>query len=63
MSYMFSNCIILSSLPDISVWDTSKVTDMNNMFNKCQALSSLPDISKWNISNVTAIITPKLNPS
>ena len=29
MSYMFSNCRSLSSLPDISKWNTNNVTDMS----------------------------------
>ena len=52
MSYMFSECESLSSLPDISKWDTSNVTNMSYMFRGCKSLSSLPDISKWNTSNV-----------
>ena len=52
MSYMFYNCKSLSSLPDISKWDTSNVTNMSCMFGECKSLSSLPDISKWNTSNV-----------
>ena len=52
-SYMFYNCISLTSLENIDNWDTSKVTDMNNLFYNCRSLKSLPDISKWNTSNVT----------
>ena len=44
-----------SSLPDISKWNTKKVTDMSYMFAKCSSLSSLPDISNWNTKNVTDI--------
>ena len=53
MSYMFYQCSSLSSLPDISNWNTSNVTHMNCMFCGCSSLSSLPDISNWNTSNVT----------
>ena len=52
MSHMFDGCEALSSLPDISKWNTSNVTDMSSMFDGCNSLSSLPDISKWNTSNV-----------
>ena len=52
MSDMFSECSSLSSLPDISKWDTSKVINMSNIFSGCISLSSLPDISKWNTNNV-----------
>ena len=53
MSYMFSWCKSLQSLPDISNWDTKNVTNMSYMFNHCSSLQSLPDISKWNTKNVT----------
>ena len=53
ISGMFDDCKSLSSLPDISKWNTSNVTDMSGMFRYCNSLSSLPDISKWNTSNVT----------
>ena len=62
MSYMFKNkeahenekeSIPLSSLPDISKWNTSKVTNMSYLFSNCSSLLSLPDISKWNTENVT----------
>ena len=32
MSYMFSGCKSLSSLPDISKWNTNNVTNMIGMF-------------------------------
>ena len=50
MSYMFSSCSSLQSLPDISKWNTEKVTDMSFMFNSCSSLKSLPDISKWKLN-------------
>ena len=52
MSFMFSICEQLSSLPDISKWNTNNVTNMSFMFNECKQLLSLPDISKWNTNNV-----------
>ena len=55
MSYMFEGCSKLSSLPDISKWNTKNVTNMSYMFYDCLSLSSLPDISKWNTNNVTNI--------
>ena len=50
---MFNQCSELSLLPDISKWNTNKVTNMSYMFYKCRKLSPLPDISKWNMDNVT----------
>ena len=52
MKGMFSGCSSLSSLPDISKWNTNNVIYMNSMFRDCSSLSSLPDISKWNTNNV-----------
>ena len=50
---MFYNCRSLSSLSDISIWNTHHVINMSYMFENCFSLSSLPDISKWNTNNVT----------
>ena len=52
MSNMFYWCSSLSSLPDISKWNTNNVNNMCFIFNGCSSLSSLPDISKWNTNNV-----------
>ena len=46
MSYMFYNCEGLSSLSDISKWDTKNITNMNKIFYNCNKLSLLTDISK-----------------
>ena len=46
MGCIFQECSLLSSLPDISIWNTENVTTMNGLFSTC--LISLPDISKWN---------------
>ena len=43
----------MSSLPDISKWNTNNVTNMSGIFKGCSSLSSLPDISKWNTNNIT----------
>ena len=56
MSYMFSECSSLSSLPDISKWN-NKVNNMISMFYKCSSLTSLLDISKWNTNKVTNMIS------
>ena len=53
MSYMFNECTSLSSLLDISKWNTKNATNMSYMFSECSLLSSLPDISKWNTNNIT----------
>ena len=50
---MFQECNSLISLPDISQWDISNVSNISLMFQECYSLISLPDISKWNTSKVT----------
>jgi surface protein len=55
MSKMFSNCIWLYALPDISKWDMCLVTNMSFMFSCCLSLTNFEGISKWDISNVTDI--------
>ena len=46
MSYMFSECSSLSSLPDISKWNVNNVTNYANIFDKCLKLSKFPHIFK-----------------
>ena len=52
MSYMFSGCSSIISLPDISKWNINNVNDTSYMFSGCSSLISLPDISKWNTNKV-----------
>ena len=52
---MFYNCSSLTSLPDISKWNTKNATNLYCMFYSCRSLTSLPDISKWNTQNVINI--------
>ena len=52
MSYMFRYCNSLTSIGDISKWNTSNVTNMSHMFEYCSELTQL-DLSNWNTSNVT----------
>jgi len=53
MSHIFDGCRSLSSLSDISKWNTNNVTNMSSLFYDCSSLSSLRGISKWNTNNVT----------
>ena len=43
MSGMFYNCNNLSSLPDISNWNTNNVTDMSYMFYECKYSLVIPN--------------------
>ena len=52
MTEIFGECYSLTTLPDISKWNTPNVTNMFGMFYKCSLLKSLPDISVWNVSNL-----------
>ena len=45
-------CSSLTTLPDISKWNTNNVTNIAYIFVGCSSLTTLPDISKWNINNV-----------
>jgi len=49
---MFSFCLSLNSIPDISKWEINKVY-MDNVFRGCDSLKSIPDISHWNINQST----------
>ena len=53
--YNVNENTIESYFPDISSWDTGKVTDMSGMFFLCTSLEVLPNISKWNTSRVNNI--------
>ena len=52
ISYMFSDCSSLISLPNISKLNTRNIINMNNLFENCESLSLLSDISKWDTTNV-----------
>ena len=48
MNCMFWGCSSLSSLPDISIWNTKNVINMSDMFNGCSSLPSIFEFSKIN---------------
>ena len=52
ISSLFDKCNSLSSLTDLSKWNTSNIIDMSYIFSNCDSLVHLPDISNWNTSNV-----------
>ena len=47
MSFTFSHCSSLVSLPDISYWNMNNVYTISSLFDGCLSLSILPDLSKW----------------
>ena len=55
MSFLFTGCSNLLSLPNISNWDVSNVTDIRAMFYGCSQISTLPNISNWNTRRINNI--------
>ena len=53
MENMFSDCVSLVLLQDISKWRTSEVTSMRKMFSNCSSLEKLPDNCKLCTYSVT----------
>ena len=52
MMLMFYSCSNLTTIGDLSNWNTGKVTKMSHMFYGCNSLTTL-DLSNWNTGNVT----------
>ena len=48
MNLMFSYCLSLISLPDISKWNLNNSIDISGMFLNCSKLKTLPDLGKSN---------------
>ena len=46
MSRMFYHYESLSSLPDISKWNTKNLKEYEGMFNECNKLLKIPSINK-----------------
>ena len=46
MNSLFYGCKSLTSIPDISKWNTNKIKDMGNLFNGSENATELPEISK-----------------
>ena len=40
---MFYYCASLTTLPDISKWNTNNVKNMSDMFNSCKGSLNIPD--------------------
>jgi surface protein len=49
---MFRGCTELTTIGNVSNWDTSSLTNIYNMFYNCYGLTSL-DLSGWDTSEVT----------
>ena len=52
MTYMFSGCTNLQTIPQL---DTSKVTDMEWMFNSCTNLQTISQLDTSNVTNMQAM--------
>jgi surface protein len=55
MKAIFSGCVSLSNVADISKWNLRSMTDMSEFFCGCTSLTTLPDISLWDLTNVKSI--------
>ena len=53
---LFSYCFSLTSMPDISKWNTKNLNNISVMFQNCLSLSFLPNISKWNVLKESDLI-------
>ena len=51
ISYMFYLCSSLKELPDISIWNTENICNLNSIFENCSLLTYIPDISNWKLNN------------
>lgn len=45
---MFRNCSSLEATPDLSVWNTKNVENVDGMFAKTKSLKKMTNLSKWN---------------
>jgi len=52
MSYMFSGCLSLILLPNISKIYLNNVTNIKGMFSFCSSLIYIDDISRWKTKNI-----------
>ena len=53
LKYMFHDCNLLKSLPDLYKFNTNNITDISYMFSNCGSLISISDISHLKTKNVT----------
>ena len=44
ISFIFYDCSLIQSLPNISRWNTKNITNINSIFYNCCSLSELPYI-------------------
>ena len=54
ISSCFSDCYSLTSIPDISSWNVTKVTNCSSMFSSCCSLQTLT-ITNWTLTKCTTI--------
>jgi len=56
ISYMFSGCLSLISLPNISKINSNYITNIRGMFFYCSSLIYIDDISRWETKNINDLI-------
>ena len=55
ISFIFTYCSSLLSLPNISKWNTYNIINIEYAFSNCSSLSTIPDISNWKTDNLKKI--------
>ena len=58
---IFKGCKSLTSIPNLSNWNTSNIINMKSLFEDCTALESLSGIENWNTSKVNNMSSMFLN--
>ena len=49
---MFRDCKSLKSIPDLSKWNTLRITDISKLFYNCSSLDSIQFISKMELPSL-----------
>ena len=56
LNNIFTNCSLLSYIPNISKWKLNKNIKAKDIFKGCNSLLTIPDLSKWNICSPEELI-------
>ena len=53
LANFFRDCSSITTIPGLSIWDVSNVTDINSMFQSCTNFNQ--PLNNWDVSNVTTM--------
>ena len=42
--------LIIKKLPNISIWNTKNINNLNGIFENCSSLTFIPNISRWKLN-------------